>query len=280
MGESKKMKIAFWSPFHGQCGTSSNMITVSLLSTMLSEYNTSLFQTSFKYNALETYLLGKSTKVVGEYFQDTGIDALSRGIKSEPLTKENIINCSISLMDEKIHLVPGTSKANREHYETKLLPVLGQIINSLNDNHDLVFIDVNSGLNDEITTRVMNNVDLIVVCLNQNDFVLNEYFANNPFHDKNTFYLIGNYDSHSKYTIGNIRRKYKDIKSDSIGGIPYCTGFRDAMLTTNVFMFFETLMHSTKLDRDYEFLKESKATTIKLLKKINMSRGIRNDKFI
>lgn len=271
------MKITFWSPVHGQTKTTSNMIAIAIFSTILYEQNNMVMQTNFKLNNLEIPLVGTHTKVVGEYFNgDIGLDALARSIKSEPLNKEVIHNCSISMLNQGLNLLPGTTKLNREHYEDKLIPVLSSIINSIEKNYDIVFIDTNSGLSDEITKRVIDMSDIIVVNLCQNKMVLEEYFKENPLgnYDNKLFYLLGSYDKESKYSIRNIKRIYKEYIKNNIAAIPYNTKYMDSLSSGKTISYMENCLEQSKLDDNKYFTACITEASKKILSIAGMDRRI------
>lgn len=269
------MKISFWSPVHGQGGTTCNMIAVSLYATLMSEQSNALMQTHFNLNHLEKSLIGNQVRVVGEFFNDIGLDSLARSIRSEPLDKDTILNCSISLLNGRLNLIPGTNKANKEHYQEKIEPVLIGIVKALESYHDILFVDTNSGLNDPLTKKILDSSDLIVVNLCQNRNVLDEYFNSNPLEGKNVFYIIGKYDKDSRYSLANIRRKYKHIDKGSISTISYHTNYLDANSNAEIFTFFERCIDSKKEDKDKMFIDSVKDTTEKIMKKVNMGRRMK-----
>lgn len=269
------VKITFWSPIHGQAKTTSNMIAIAIFSTILYEQNNMIMQTNFNFNNLELPLVGTHTKVVGEYFNgDIGIDALSRSIKSEPLNKEVIHNCSISMLNQGLNLLPGTTKLNREHYEDKLIPVLPGILRSIEENYDIIFIDTNSGMSDEITKRVIQMSDIVVVNLCQSKAVLEEYFNNNPFEEINNklFYLLGNYDKKSKYSVTNIKRIYKNFIKNNIAVIPYYTKYMDSISSGNAISFMESCIDNDKTEENKFFTESIKKASVKILEKAGMNR--------
>jgi MinD-like ATPase involved in chromosome partitioning or flagellar assembly len=271
------MKITFWSPVHGQTKTTSNMIAIAIYSTILLEQNIMIMQSNFNLNNLEIPLVGTHTKVVGEYFNgDIGLDALARSIKSEPLNKEVIHNCSISMLNQGLNLLPGTTKLNREHYEDKLIPVLPSIIHSIEQHYDMVFIDTNSGMCDEITKRVIQMSDIIVVNLCQSKAVLEEYFAENPLREleNKIFYLLGSYDKKSMYSVTNIKRIYKNYLKNNIAVIPYNTKYMDSISSGKTISYMESCLEHTKLEDNKYFTDCVKEASKRILLKAGMNRRI------
>ena len=206
------MKIAFWSNVHGQSGTTSNLLAVTVMSTLLYQYKNLITQTHFNLNNLEAPLVSAISKENKEFFMDLGIDALARCIKSAPLDAEVIENCSISFLEKHLNLLPGTTKDNREIYENDMSKTISGILQGASKYHDFVFIDTNSGKND-LTMKIIKDSDMVVVCLNQNISILEDYSRNYKIQDKKVFYLIGNYDYNSRYNLHNLRKSFSWLKN-------------------------------------------------------------------
>ncbi|HWT27082.1 MAG TPA: hypothetical protein VN131_04015 [Mobilitalea sp.] len=263
------MKIVFWSPVHGQTGTTSNILVTSLITGMLFRKSSVLTQTHFNYNNLEAPLVGCNSKntASAEYFRDVGLDALVRSFKAAKLDKEVLDNCCITLPNTKVSLLPGTSKSNRDSFEYEMSFVLLNLLQAVEELKDIVFIDVCSGDN-PLSMQVIADSDLTVVNLSQNMNVVETFLT--AYKDKlksKLFYLFGSYDDKSKYNINNIRRRFrKYITSANSGVIPYNTGYRDAQCDGKVTDFIMDNMACEKGDENEFFIQNAKKSTEKLLK--------------
>ena len=270
------MKILYWSPVHGQAGTTSNILASSLIAGMEYKKKVLLTQTHFNYNNLEAPIVGSnsSNKALRNYFREVGIDALVRCYKAARLDFETIENCCISLENTNMMLLPGTLKSNRESFEYEMENVMLGLLRAIENVCGLVMVDISSGSNN-LSKNLILDADLTIVNLSQNMTVSDLYF--NSFAEKMTdkvFYLFGSYDCKSKYNISNIRRKYpKVIKSNNSGVIPYCTGFLDAQCDGRVVEFIRDNLRCKKNDENYYFMMKAKSATEKILKMagINMA---------
>ncbi len=262
------MKISFWSPVHGQSGTTSNILIISLLAGMLYKKSGILTQTQFNYNNLEAPLVGSNSKNTASYafFQDVGLDALIRYFKASRLTREIIENCCISLKNTNVSLLPGTSKNNRDYFDYEMETVLLNLIRSMEDWRDLIYIDVNSGSN-LLSWKIIADSDLTVVNLSQNLSVVDHYFEcfRDQIHSK-IFYLFGNYDCNSKYNINNIRRRYhKEITIFNSGVIPYSTTYLDAQCDGKVIDFIRNNLLCGKDDENHYLMLKARGAARKIL---------------
>ncbi|MEI4927543.1 hypothetical protein Q8G50_34050, partial [Klebsiella pneumoniae] len=77
------------------------------------------------------------------------------------------------------------------------------ILDAVKSYYNLSMIDVSSGTRNVLTNAVLATSDVIVVNLNQNIAVLEEFFKNeNPtLMDKQYVIALGQYDRHSKYNV-------------------------------------------------------------------------------
>lgn len=270
------MKIAFWSNMHGQTGTTSNLISIAVMSTILYQLNNMVTQTHFNLNNLESPLLCKTSVNAQEYLMDVGMDALARNIKSAPLDKDIIENCSLSLLDKQLSLLPGTTKINRSIYEYDMNKTILSILYEVANYHDIVFIDTNSGQN-ELTMKVLQNADLVVVNLSQNRNSLNDYAMNYEFRGKKVFYLIGNYDNNSRYNLKNLRKSFPWLKSKNVAVIPYNTEFMDAQSDGQVIPYMMKNIDCDKEDKNAYFIHEVKVAVNKIMKYAGIERRIKNE---
>ncbi|MBU5331939.1 MAG: hypothetical protein E6600_08490 [Anaerocolumna aminovalerica] len=264
------MKVTFWSNVCGQGGNTSNLLAVAVMSTLLYQYKIMVIQTHFNLNNLETSLVS-TLRGDREIFMDLGIDALTRYIKSAPLDKEVIESCSISLLNKHLNLLPGTLKDNRKIYENDMNKTIKGILHAASKYHDFVFIDTNSGIND-LSMKIIKDSDLVVVCLNQNKTILEDYANISIFRGKKVFYLIGNYDYYSRYNLYNLRKSFSWLKNSNSAIIPYNTEYMDAQSDGQVIQFMLKNMDCDKDDNNGYFIKQVKLAVNKLMKYLEIER--------
>lgn len=264
------MKVLFWSPIHGQAGTTSNIIAASLIAGMEFRKKVVLTQTHFNYNNLEAPIVGSnsSNKDSKNYFMDVGLDALVRCFKAAKLTKETLENCCISLSNTNMLLLPGTTKINRETFDYEMENVMGNLIRSIDEVAGNVFVDISSGEN-QLSQKLIADSDITVINLSQNMGIADIYFKHykDQMPKGKLFYLFGNYDNKSKYNINNIRRIYhKDITIKNSGVIPYNTAYLDAQCDGKVVDFIRNNLHCSKDDENYYFIHKAVSATEKIFK--------------
>lgn len=261
------MKIVFWSPMHGQAGTTSNLLVISILTGLLYKKKTLITQTQFNYNNLEAPLVSYNTKnnKSTAFFQGVGIDSLIRSFKAAKPDFETIDNCCISFPNTNLMLLPGTIKNNREAFEEDMSVLASKIFKDVEEFVDVIFLDVCSGSN-PLSKQLMKEADLTVINLSHNLNVIENFLAEQPVvAEEKLFYLFGNYDSRSKYNINNLRRKYKVINSKNSGVIPTNVAFMDSQIDGKVISFLRNNIRSTKTDDNYYFMLKAKSSAEKIL---------------
>lgn len=263
------MKIAYWSPIHGQAGTTSNILSTALISGLYYKKKCLLTQTHFIYNNLESPLVGSNSKNISssDFFRDVGIDTLIRCFKAAKITGEILDNCCISLPNTTVKLLPGTSKSNRDSFEHEMDSVIINLLRTVEKMTDLVYIDICSG-NNALSYRIMKDCDLTVINLSQNIELIDSYFT--EYQDRlpnKVFYLFGSYDRDSKYNIHNLRRRYwRSITRHNSGVIPYNTGFMDASCDGKLTEFIQDNLLCDEKDRNRYFMQMALRSTEKILK--------------
>lgn len=259
--------VAFWGPYHGQVGTTSNVVCASTMIGLEYEIKTLIAHTHYKKSRLESSFIKEEEKLALLDFQDTGIDALERLARSNHLTRDNIFYYTHALLGEhRLDMLNGTSKPTEEIYEN-INDVIPQIIETAKSYYDLTLVDINSGSRNVLSKKVLSLADLIVVNLNQNLSLLEEYFNGHDIpeelRDKKTIFVLGQYDQNSKYTVRNITKRFA-IK-DKIYVIPHNTEFMDACNDKDVLEYFKRNQRLRKDHNNYYFIQEVRSFVMGIL---------------
>lgn len=263
------MQIAFWSCVHGQTTTTSNTVALACMIALEYRFKTLVTHNHYEKSTLETSLLDRMyLRTELTELKDTGMDALSRFIKFNALDKESILSYTTTILKGRLDLLMGTKNANKGLYLSDLTGVIETILNSSKEYYDLLLVDVASGDN-ELSSKILSNADLIVVNLNQNTAVLEDFF-NNSFGEikQKCYFLISMYDESSRNNLKTIQRKYK-IK-DNIAVIPYCRPYADACNEGKAVDFFMKNSHADEEDVHYYFIKEVRESVIGLFKQLEI----------
>lgn len=259
------MKIAFWSPVHGQGGTTSNLLAIGIMMALEMDHRLLLTQTNFDMNDIEKVLLGERKEEEG-LFHDIGIDALVRSIKTSPLKWDSFYDTTISVLKNRMDLLTGTSKINQNYYEEDTKKVIHNIFHYAEENYNDILVDTNAGLNG-ITPKVLESMDLVVVNLCQNKMVLDSFFKERKIANQKVLYLIGNYEANSKYNVNNLCHHYKQLKKNNIMVVPRNVEFMDSYWSGSMIDFFRRNMSCKADNMNFYFIQEVRKVARKILEK-------------
>lgn len=248
------MKIVLWSNVHGQPGTSSNMLAVALMSDILFGRKSMMLQTQFSMNQLEFPLLKKEQRLRVEQLQ-LGMNTLIKSMMAGIGTRELLKDCCISLGENSIDFLPGPHHKNKQVYEGELEVTIHDMINLAEQCYEFVYIDCGVCMN-RYVRRLLEEADLIIVNTCQNKRVLDDLFSSYDFSNKNTCYLLGNYDPKSQNNSNNLFHTYKFLNRNNTFLIPYNTEFKDASSEASITSFFYRNICCEPEDENYYFIKE------------------------
>ena len=199
---------------------------------------------------------------------DNGIEGLAKAIISNKASPEIITNYTKIIFKNRLEVLPGIKSEDYEDYK-RLKPVYADIIRAANQYYDLIFVDVNKGLDDETTNEILRLSDLIMVNITQRLRLINDYIElkKDGFlkQRKNTLLLIGRYDRYSKYNSKNIARY---IGEKEVYTVPYSTLFFEAANEGKVADFFLRFRKIDENDRNAIFISEIKKVSSKILYKL------------
>lgn len=265
------MQVSFWSNYH-QLGTTCNMTAISIMLALEYRLRILLTHNHFNKSALEYAFIDK--KYIRHELvdlSDTGIDALSRFIKFNRLEKNEVSSYTTTILKNRLELLSGTRNTNREIFTNNIRDVIQLILDSAGKLYDLVFVDTASGNND-ITQKILEKSDLVVVCLNQNILVLEDFLSNCNDIKEKIMIIIGRYDENSRCNLKAIKRKLGRIE---VHMIPYSIEFADACCESNAVDFFLKNLQADKDDFNYFFIKAVKEAAISVLTHLGIEQELK-----
>lgn len=274
------MLIAFWSPYHGQTGTTSATISLGITMAMTANHKVLLGHTHYERSTMERCLLppipGQDVSVLEE--ENHGLYGLKRLIKHGRLAPEAISNYTTPLLKERrLDLLMGAKARLEVHGDEEAL-WLHQIFMNASLAYDLVMVDVHSGMNQGLGRHVLESADLIVVCLNQNKWLLEDYFSNRLYkefiEDPRVIYHIGAMAKGAHLSLKNIRKNYS---IDKVVGVPFDLGFMESANEGRVLEYL--LRHNTvsKKQETYPYIQSLKGGSDLILRRLDqLSEGVFN----
>jgi hypothetical protein len=253
----KESLVAFWSPYHGQTCTTSNLVALGTYIGFKYNIKTLLMHSQFKKSNLENAYFHAKDDIEAMLFDESGIDAIERLARTKQLSVSNFVDYTKTLLGGRLDILVGTEKSNEVVFQ-KILDTIQYILMCAKQTYDLVLCDVNSGTQNAITNKSLELADLIVVNLNQNVEVLGSFFNKEDWLEeldkKEHIILISNYDSNSKYSIKYIKRLFKC--DAEIFGVSRNVHFMDHHNDHGVLRYFQGNYDVEKTDDNFEMMRD------------------------
>lgn len=253
------MKVGFWGNANNS-GISTAAIGCAIADIGIYCRNVVFLQTPFQNN-VEFPLTGE--KLDSEAFSDIGIDALIRDFRSQPITEEIFISDGISLLGKKMNYFTSTRRKSEDKYVQDMNLTFANILNAIEKYTDDIIVDYGTDMGSYVIDS-MKNLDVLVICLPQNVFYLDKFFENN-FVEKllgendnlKVIYVILKYQDDSRYSVKNIKKKYR-IKKELSVGINYCVELMDAANEGRVIQYILKVLETEKDATPWAFMNSIK----------------------
>ena len=273
--------VTFWSNSNKQTGQSMSLVATA--ASMAIEHNYKILVISTKYNDDTLDLcfggINKNKKLLNKLMSnstvavDNGIEGLAKIAYSSRMTPDIIQNYTHVIYKNRLEILYGyqevEDRPTKEEY-LKAKQKYKDIIQNANQFYDMVFVDLNKGLEDDMVRQILKISNVVVYTVEQkinmiNDFVeLKKEYAKDK--KDNMILNIGRFDNNSKYTVNNISR-YVGLKKD-ITVIPYNTLYNEAANEEAVADLFLRIRKVSPTDRNARFVKEVQNTVEKIIYKI------------
>jgi cellulose biosynthesis protein BcsQ len=224
------MQLAFWSNFHGQTATTTSMAV--LASTIALKYPLKILiaQVHSANSTLEKcFIKDFDSKGHKSMVENNGIDALIRMMKNGKLTPDQIVNYTLPILKEsRLDLLIGTNNPDEGLFYENAAEIT-RIFKLASKTYDLVMIDTPSGLSNPISQDILNHATGVVVCLNQNKNVFEQYAGSNgmdAIRGLKPVVCLGRYDPLLSLTAKNIHRQFK---MDKVIAVPQASEIQEAI---------------------------------------------------
>lgn len=211
---------------------------------------------------MEKYLCSnfKTDRYANARYSDMGMDSLERLAKTSQIYSCNIDDYTLPIVRDRADFLIGSMKDRDRCIDSEVRNIIYLKAKEHYDYH-VTQIDWNAPSSE--IQDILNHVDKVIICINQDKFSLEEYFESPliiPYlNKKETVIAIMNYDSKSKYSVKNLKRMY-NIKS-RLHPVPYNTEFNDSLCDQRVREYFIRNINLKKSDYNYDFFSAIKEIT-------------------
>ncbi|MFA9463295.1 MAG: hypothetical protein ACERKN_03275 [Velocimicrobium sp.] len=260
------MVVAFYSPLHGQAGTSSNLLSIAISLVLNYQKKLFLMESHFEKNGLESMVIKKPKQVEQSFLEDFGIDLIARSKAMGELCEEQLNNASFSFLDNQLHLLPGTRQVNRDIFEQSIQPTILEVLELANQYYDMVFIDISSNRG-ELTNKLLERADLMVVNLSQNPCTIRTFFEETPVEKGKQIYILGNYDKNSRFNRINLSYMFPKLSIQNTVTISYNGLWRDASYEAEAISFMRKQFNANVRKKTDNYAKEIKKASLQIIRK-------------
>lgn len=250
-------KIVFWSPEEGTSGCTHVAIAISSLMGITHKTSSLLIDANSNAKKIASSFTLYDDLVNANSFNDSnlGMNAIMRLIKSNKLSPDIIQNYSKPVLKGRLDIL-YSAMANTTTEERENLISMPLITKNADDVYDLVFVDLPKTTTDDSAIRVLSQADIIVCVVPQEieklTNILKKVDGINEIKDKTKIFVLGNYESGSKYNIFNVKLKYK--LPEPLYVLPHNYLFSDACNDGNVLDYLYRNINAPAKDYNGEFI--------------------------
>lgn len=272
--------VTFWNNNTGKIGQTHSALAIASYMGVEHNYKTLLMAT--KYNdqvAMQAFGANERKKTFGLFTNnkqtmdlESGIEGMSKLATANRLSPEMVPNYTKIVYKNRLEVVTAPKKKMDLDY-MKIYRSCEDILNVAKRYYDIIFVDLNNGIEDETTKEILKMSDIVILNIEQK---LSEFEKlaelkqeKELFTAKNLIPMINRYDRKSKYSSKNVSRELGEKKE--ILTIPYSNLFAEAVQEGTVAEFFintrlKKLEDSN--DRTTFFVQEVKRATDALIYKM------------
>ena len=239
--------VTFWNNNTGKIGQTHSAMAIA--SYMGTEHNYKTLLMTTRYNdrvALKGFGYENTIKRVGLFGGnkqamdlESGIEGMAKLVVAKRLVPEMVANYTKIIYKNRLEVV-SAPKAREDVDYNKLYGTCREILMIARQHYDIIFVDLNNGLEDDTTKEILKMSNIIILNMEQKPSEIEKIVElkenKELFPQKNTMILVNNYDRKSKYSSKNMSREMGEKKE--IMTVPYANLFSEAVQEGTVAEFF------------------------------------------
>lgn len=269
------MQLAFWSNVHGQTATTTSLASLAIVMALKYPLKILVTHVHAANDSLEKCFFNDyQTKRSQSIVESNGIDTLIRLVKNHKLTVDQLPNYTTPVFkNSKLDVLIGTSNPDDKLFYENIAEIL-HIFKLAEKSYDLVLIDAPSGLMNPVSADLLSSVSGLVVCLNQNKYVLDDYFYSENFlklRSGKPLVCVGRYDANLSITDKNIKRRYG---ADHVIHIDHSSEIQEALNTSRLVHYFARHMDDHRRSNHYSTIQSVLKSSRTLLEYYNLKQSV------
>ena len=264
------MTIGYWSEIPGKGASTFNMIAMALSMVQKCQKRVVLMQGKFDHQrvdyAFTPFMEENMMREDYGYYHYGGMDNVLNRLENHRLSRTELEKEFVRVGDSTVYYLPATRQRVKELFDRRFLKVEREYLRVLKefDRDTVIFVELDSGPC-HVTEENLKELDGLVINIPQEQQAVGSIKERRAVME-NALFMIGMYDDASRFSVGNIYRRYH-IDRESIGVVPYCVPFKDAVMLGRSREFFLKKPHSEKEKMASPFWRYLDSTTDRFMKR-------------
>ena len=239
--------VTFWNDNTGKIGQTHSAMAIASYMGTEHNYKTLLMTTRYDDQiALKAFGYEGAAKTVGlvtgnkqSMDLESGLEGMEKLVLAKRLSPDMVPNYTKIIYKNRLEVVTAPKKRDDLDFN-RLYNSCKDILMIARQHYDIVFVDLNNGLENETTKEILKMPNIIILNMEQKPSEMQKIYElkqnKELFDAKKIMYLINNYDRKSKYSSKNISREMGEKKE--IMTVPYANLFAEAVQEGTAAEFF------------------------------------------
>ena len=239
--------VTFWNDNTGKIGQTHSAMAIASYMGTEHNYKTLLMTTRYDDQiALKAFGYEGTAKTVGlvtgnkqSMDLESGLEGMEKLVLAKRLSPDMVPNYTKIIYKNRLEVVTAPKKRDDLDFN-RLYNSCKDILMIERQHYDILFVDLNNGLENETTKEILKMSNIIILNMEQKPSEMQKIYElkqnKELFDAKKIMYLINNYDRKSKYSSKNISREMGEKKE--IMTVPYANLFVEAVQEGTAAEFF------------------------------------------
>lgn len=248
--------IAFWSQDKKVTNQTTSLVASAVQMAIEKNYKILIIDANFNSSAMRNALfMGKKSSVfdkqlnLGKVDISSGVEGLVQAVATNRISPEIVKNFTKPVFAQRLDFLDALRTTERVEYD-RASQYYPEILSVASKFYDLVFVDIEKGLDSEITKQILLKSDINVVCFEQIMKDIEQFRTIWGVHEllpkHKTIPLLTKEDKFSRYNADNVARYLGQKWGKGICSIVYNTMLMEKMQEGDVANF----LIQTKLSGD------------------------------
>lgn len=252
--------IAFWSQEQKVTNQTTSMIVSAVQMAIEKNYKILIIDANFNSTAMRDALFPIKKRSVfdkqlnlGKVDISSGIEGLVQAVATNRISPEIVKNFTKPVFAQRLDFLDSMKTLQRTEYE-RASHYYPEILTVADKFYDLVYIDIEKGLDNEITKAILKKADIIVTCFEQIMKDIESFRqlwgVHELFPKSKTIPLLTKEDKFSRYNSDNVARYIGQKWGKGICSIVYNTILMEKMQEGDVSNFLIQAKLSSNIGRN------------------------------